>query len=737
MRPHNLSARLLLLSVTAFVAWMSAITWLAQRDYDATVAKAVAERVGQSEQEADATARHISRSLAYLRGIPVMFRQIHRVERALRRFDARASAALAGEQERRQRWTREPALRDLNRLIAESAKNLNIDVMFILNEAGDCIAASNANSPESMVGTSYKDREYFDQVREGRSGRQYAVGRRTGVPGLYYAAPVLANGRFIGAVGVKMNTASLSFWVEQAHAFVVDEFGVVIMARDRRLDFHAMPEAAVAAKSDAEKISRYKLADLPTLALTPLGDPRHPGLFRLAGEVAPVALASRALEEDPIRVFAMHPVPELASLGADRQRRLAYLAALGMLVIALAAATYYYLARRRQVIAILQASESRFRVLFENSPVAYQSLDRAGGILDVNQRLCEMSGYSRAELVGRPFGDLLAPESRGCFDKIWPRFVTGGVTRDDLVLLRKDGGRVYILGEGRIQLDEKGRFVCTHYVLFDISGRKRAEEALEHLNLTLAKRVEEETAKSLQKERLLIEQARHAAMGEMIGNIAHQWRQPLSSLGLVVQNLRYDFKEGRIGEVEMEDYVTKAMKAIGQMSSTIDDFRDFFKPSRQPERFSPVPAIRSCVELVGASFEAHDIEVGVSGPPELQVIGYPSEFSQVVLNLLANAKDALVERKVVQGRIEISVAASAEGVVIAVADNAGGIEAEHLEKIFDPYFTTKDKGTGIGLYMTRTIVEQHMRGTIRAENTADGARLTVDLPGDLTMDRKP
>jgi signal transduction histidine kinase len=218
----------------------------------------------------------------------------------------------------------------------------------------------------------------------------------------------------------------------------------------------------------------------------------------------------------------------------------------------------------------------------------------------------------------------------------------------------------------------------------------------------------------------------------MIGNIAHQWRQPLSVLSLVIQNLRYDFKEGRLTENELEEHVAKALRAIEQMTSTIDDYRDFFKPSRLPENFSVMKAIEDCIELVDATLKAHNIFLAASGPRELGLFGYPSEFSQIILNLISNAKDALQERKIAQGRIEIAVTAHGDGATIAVRDNAGGIAPEHIEKVFDPYFTTKEKGTGIGLYMTRAIVEQHMHGSIRAENSGEGALFTLSLPRNLT-----
>lgn len=256
----------------------------------------------------------------------------------------------------------------------------------------------------------------------------------------------------------------------------------------------------------------------------------------------------------------------------------------------------------------------------------------------------------------------------------------------------------------------------------------RTATELQRLNASLARRVEEETEKSMIKERLLMDQARHAAMGEMIGNIAHQWRQPLTALGLVIQNLSYDFKVGELSAQTLADYEAKGLRLVEKMTQTIDDFRDFFKPARAKERFNAVGMVRDAVAIMDAALKAHEISVSITGPDDAPMFGYPNEASQVVLNVVTNAKDALLERQVRNARIDIEVAAIGDDIEIVVCDNAGGIADEDLEKIFDPYFTTKETGTGIGLYMTRTIVEKHMGGTIRCENVDEGARFVIRVP---------
>lgn len=344
--------------------------------------------------------------------------------------------------------------------------------------------------------------------------------------------------------------------------------------------------------------------------------------------------------------------------------------------------------------------------------IAWNDMD-TGRYIYVNDEACRQVGYTREEYLQLVVGDINpSVASPAAKDAALEALANGRRLRLETEHRRKDGSTypvevtcyAYQGGTGKVML------IAFHQ---DITERRRQEEELR------------------QKDALLHDQSRLAAMGEMIGNIAHQWRQPLSVLALVVQNLKYDLKEGRIGMAEVEESVARAMKTIEQMSATIDDFRNFFKPLRQPEQFSPLRTIHDCNDLVGASLAAHGIALGIAGPADFAAYGYPSEFAQIVLNLISNSKDAIVERGITDGRIDIAIAAGGRGFVVTVQDNAGGIALDHVDRIFDPYFTTKEKGTGIGLYMTRTIVEQHMHGTIEAGNAAHGLRFTIDLPTNL------
>ena len=250
------------------------------------------------------------------------------------------------------------------------------------------------------------------------------------------------------------------------------------------------------------------------------------------------------------------------------------------------------------------------------------------------------------------------------------------------------------------------------------------------INETLEKRVFEETSKQKEQEQLLIQQTRLAAMGEMIGNIAHQWRQPLNALGLVFQNLKFSYEIGELNDEVLNRTVDKAEMLTKNMSKTIDDFRNFFRPNKAKEYFDINKSVLDAISLVESTFVHHNIKLEKDFKEEkIDVFGFPNEFSQVILNIISNAKDALIGNKIENPMIKIETKVEDDYAYISIKDNALGTKDEIIHKIFEPYFTTKDEvqGTGIGLYMSKIIIEKNMNGKIYLENTNEGANFIIKL----------
>jgi len=270
-----------------------------------------------------------------------------------------------------------------------------------------------------------------------------------------------------------------------------------------------------------------------------------------------------------------------------------------------------------------------------------------------------------------------------------------------------------------------------------------ARNALRSLNQELEKRVSErtaaltaETAERLRaleelrrKDELLMQQSRQAAMGEMIGNIAHQWRQPLNVVGLLVQELAVCHEHGDFSKEYLDNAVDKIMQLILHMSQTIDDFRNFFKPEKEKSSFRVCQVVAGTLSLVDGNFSAKHIKVDLVTADDPVVTGYPNEYSQVLLNILSNAADALQEQNTPDPHIVIRVFTENDKAVVTVTDNAGGIREDVISRIFEPYFTTKEqgKGTGVGLYMAKNIIENSMNGRLTVRNTGQGAAFRIEV----------
>ena len=272
-------------------------------------------------------------------------------------------------------------------------------------------------------------------------------------------------------------------------------------------------------------------------------------------------------------------------------------------------------------------------------------------------------------------------------------------------------------------------------IIMDVTARVAYEQELRvrqdqltELNRTLEQKVLAAVVELRRRDQLLIIQGRQAAMGEMIGHIAHQWRQPLGSLSMLLANLRDAYRYQDLDLARMEEAFAKGDLLIQKMSSTIGDFRNFFNPDKEKAPFSALRQIRRAVALVDASFEAGQVRIQVDAPADVRMLGFPNEFSQVLLNLLGNARQAIREAGPAAGLVSLHLDAIDGFGRVRVRDNGTGIPEAFLDRIFDPYFSTRATGTGIGLHMSRQIIEDSMGGRILARNLDQGAELEVRVP---------
>ena len=389
-----------------------------------------------------------------------------------------------------------------------------------------------------------------------------------------------------------------------------------------------------------------------------------------------------------------------------------------------------FIARRREVEQAKQHEERRQNELAFSAMAEGALITDAGGtILWVNDAFCEISGYAHDEIIGQNPRILKSGRHENAtYDDMWRQLKTTGHWRGELWNRRKSGEVFPEQISIKALRAENGQIQRYIAVFSDITERKRGEEAIRQLNQSLEKRVRQEVAKNREKDHILIQQSRLAAMGEMVHNIAHQWRQPLNALSILLADIKDQYTFNELTLEGLKQDIGTGDRLIQKMSTTIDDFREFFQPNKTMEPFSLGQAILGSISIVETSFRHYSIEIDLqSAQPDLTVYGFRNEFSQVLLNILANAKDAILERDISGGRVVIASAEQDGQMVISIRDNAGGIPADILPKIFDPYFTTRDKGTGIGLYMSKVIMD-HMGGRIEARNVDGGAEILVTVP---------
>lgn len=249
-------------------------------------------------------------------------------------------------------------------------------------------------------------------------------------------------------------------------------------------------------------------------------------------------------------------------------------------------------------------------------------------------------------------------------------------------------------------------------------------------NERLQAQLKSEIKKNCIKDEVCIQQSKMAAMGEMIGNIAHQWRQPLMEISSILMSTEAQVKfEGAISNEELLERIAQANLILKYMSSTVDDFKNFFSKDKHKVPFKISEQIKRVVNILSSTLDQKDIKVSIIIKSNPLILGYKNEYSQVLINIISNAKDVLIQRAIKKGLIEVSVYQEGNNCVTEIIDNGGGIKNEYINEIFKPFMTFEKKdGTGIGLFMSKMIVENNMKGELLVENCERGAKFKITIP---------
>ena len=397
-----------------------------------------------------------------------------------------------------------------------------------------------------------------------------------------------------------------------------------------------------------------------------------------------------------------------------------------------------------------------YQEAIENSNIVSKT-DINGIITFVNDEFCKISGYSYDELIGQNHNIVRHPDvSTSNFETLWKTILNKKPYKAMVKNLTKDGKTVYLNTTITPILDDKSNIIEFIAIRYDVTAevelKKHLElkdKELEQLNLTLEQKVVEQTKqlkelnktleqkvaleikKNEEKQKMLFWQSRMASLGQMLGNIAHQWRQPLTELNLTLFNMKRACSKN--DEKKVDELYKESKLLILNMSSTIEDFSNFFNPQKEKKSFEIKEAVNEALVILRKVIEMENINIKIDVPIKYKVLGVSNELSQVIINLIQNSKDAFKINDIKNKKITITLKEEhildKKYSLLEISDNAGGISKENADKIFEPYFTTKHKsqGTGLGLFMSKMIIEKSLDGELIHENIKNGSLFTIKL----------
>lgn len=360
---------------------------------------------------------------------------------------------------------------------------------------------------------------------------------------------------------------------------------------------------------------------------------------------------------------------------------------------------------------------SQNQLLLDNAGDGIFGLDEFGKIYFINLKACEILEYGKDEILGKRKFEIIK-EHKNINNK--------PITEVECKMLDTLKNKTYHKVYDEHFYTKSGKKVYIEFSSSPINLNNASGAVIVFSDVT--EKIELEN-RLKEKDKMMLTQSRSAAMGEMIGMIAHQWKQPLSVLSMLANNMRADFELEDLKLENFKSYAEQINIQVKHLSTTIDDFRNFFKPHNEKSITNIVDVIDKTIELIGKSLENNGILLKKEFKKVRDLEIFPNELSHVLLNILKNAKEAIVQNGIKKGMIIIRLYEEND-IYIEIEDNAGGIDEKIIDKIFEPYFTTKENlnGTGLGLYMSKIIIENHFTGQIYVRNVEKGVVFIIKIP---------
>jgi signal transduction histidine kinase/HPt (histidine-containing phosphotransfer) domain-containing protein len=693
-------------SVLLALALMAVVglSWIESGNY---VGQQVAQAVAAAHDDAAHDARDIAlglrRNLTLLQGVPATFSRSQQVVQALQTGAAAAPMP--------------QPLVPLNQYLERSVEDLNVvSVLWLIDAQGNCIASSNANKAESFVGTNYADRDYFKDARRGFSGKQFATGKKTGIPGLYFSAPVMQAEKVLGVVAAKVDLPFLALWLSQANAFVTDKYGVVILATDQRLAMHGFAQGVTPGLTEAQNMERYRLPRIPALPRRPVQSPGFTDVFRMEPLPTPMVHEERALADDGLVVHVLAAVPALDRMEQDRLNRCALESGFGLLVLLLVSSAVFYVRNIQRARAALLVHKSRLDEAQLLAQVGSWELDLPSGAMrwsDQVERIFR-SGPSPTAPSLAAFLECIQHSDRPTLLKLLEdRSGATGRTECSVGIVRMDGDT----GRARLQLqpvkDTNGRVEGYLGTLRDTTEQELLESELRRA------KVEAESVSRLKT--------------DFLATISHELKTPMNA----ILGMSYLALQGALSPSQ-KAHIQTVHRAAEQLLVIINEILDFSKIEAgsyalESGEFQLREVARNLSNAIAPLAQEKGLAFQLDLAPDVptRLLGDPTQLGKVWRALASNAVKFTAQGRVACGVEVVSQTASAVALHFWVEDTGVGMTLDQQALLFkafsqvDGSSTRKFGGTGLGLVISKRLVDM-MGGTIRVQSTF-GAGTTFHL----------
>lgn len=676
---------------------------------------------GELELKSEGVAVLFEHSIHHQYGISATVAESPLVKSALHSPVVRSLPETASAQDRRSILTYHPQLMKLNRYLFIANRELGDDQLFVINSAGNCIASNNFDSPNSLVGTNYADRTYFKTALAGERGRQYAVGRLSGIPGFFFSAPVYEKGVVIGVVVTKITSPDLAGRLKQFNCFITDAAGVIVLSSNKNLEYLALNDAPVFRLSSDEAEKQYKRHNFSLLKVNLGSGMLNSYLVSIfPGVDTPFMLSRHPQDKEGYSVYTFAPLDSIKRYRNLTIQSTGLMFISGMTIILLLAGVRRYLNDVKLINAELRKSEEKYRFLFDNASDAIFIIDAEGKIVAVNQQASKSLGYSHYELMTMAVGVVDAPEQRQYIPERFARLMEQGFAAFETVHLHKDGSAVPTdVNASRIVWDGQPAIMS---ICRDISERKQVEEERRNMELQMQ-----------QTQKL-------ESLGILAGGIAHDFNNILMA---IMGNA-----DLALLRINPESPAVDNLKRIEQSAARAADLAKQMLAYSGKGKFviEHIDLSRLVEEML------HMMEVSISKKVVLRlnlnhaipaVEADATQLRQIIMNLIVNASEAIGDTS---GVIAITTSYmecdrnylksvwlnenldAGLYVSLEVSDTGCGMERETLAKLFDPFFTTKFTGRGLGMAAVLGIVRGH-KGTIRVySEPGKGSTFRILLP---------